>query len=427
MTDPLTRRAFLHGSAVAALASTHSLSAQAALPSAPGAADDEAYWRTVAEHYEVSRDFINLENAYYGIMSKPVSDEFKRNIDTLNRDNSRLLRQDFDRDGIEAIRVQLAQHLGVPADEIALTRGATESLQNLISNYKLLKQGDTILYGDLDYDAMQYAMNDLGERRGARVEVIRVPEPASRQAVLEVYEKALSANPRARLLLLTHISHRTGLVFPVEEITRMARRRGVDVILDVAQSWGQLDYRLPDLQADFIGGNLHKWIGAPLGLGFIHIRKERLADIGVHLGDRDYAAGDIRSRVHSGTLNAAAIMTIPKALRLHAQLGTAAKGARLCHLRDHWVRQARAIDKVQILTPDTPGMYGAVTSFRLQGVTTPAQNTALARRLMEQHGIFTVARHGPVGGSCIRVTPAVFTQPAQLDQLVLALRTIAAS
>jgi selenocysteine lyase/cysteine desulfurase len=427
MTDPLTRRAFLHGSAVAALASTHSLSAQAALPSAPGAADDEAYWRTVAEHYEVSRDFINLENAYYGIMSKPVSDEFKRNIDTLNRDNSRLLRQDFDRDGIEAIRVQLAQHLGVPADEIALTRGATESLQNLISNYKLLKQGDTILYGDLDYDAMQYAMNDLGERRGARVEVIRVPEPASRQAVLEVYEKALSANPRARLLLLTHISHRTGLVFPVEEITRMARRRGVDVILDVAQSWGQLDYRLPDLQADFIGGNLHKWIGAPLGLGFIHIRKERLADIGVHLGDRDYAAGDIRSRVHSGTLNAAAIMTIPKALRLHAQLGTAAKGARLRHLRDHWVRQARAIDKVQILTPDTPGMYGAVTSFRLQGVTTPAQNTALARRLMEQHGIFTVARHGPVGGSCIRVTPAVFTQPAQLDQLVLALRTIAAS
>ncbi len=91
------------------------------------------------------------------------------------------------------------------------------------------------------------------------------------------------------------------------------------------------------------------------------------------------------------------------------------------------MRQARAIDKVQILTPDTPGMYGAVTSFRLQGVTTPAQNTALARRLMEQHGIFTVARHGPVGGSCIRVTPAVFTQPAQLDQLVLALRTIAAS
>jgi selenocysteine lyase/cysteine desulfurase len=431
MPDLLNRRAFLRGSAVAALTTTSGLAAQAATtaaqPAAPAAADDEAYWREVAGHYDVSRDFINLENAYYGIMSRPVSDEFKRNIDVLNRDNSRLLRQEFDRDGIEAIRVQLARHLGVPADEIAITRGATESLQNLITNYQLLKPGDTILYGDLDYDAMQYAMNDLAERRGARVELVRIPEPATRQAVLDVYEKALAANPRARLLLLTHISHRTGLVFPVDEITRMARQRGVDVILDIAQSWGQLDYRLPDLQADFIGGNLHKWIGAPLGLGFIHIRKARLADIGVHMGDRDYAATDIRSRVHSGTLNAASIMTIPKALQLHAQIGTAAKGARLRHLRDYWVRQARAIDKIEILTPDTPGMYGAVTSFRLKGQTTPEQNSALCRRLMDQHGIFTVARHGPVGGSCIRVTPAVFTQPAQLDQLAVALKKIAAA
>jgi isopenicillin-N epimerase len=431
MPDLLNRRAFLRGSAAAALTATSGWAAQAATtaaqPAAPAAADDEAYWREVAGHYDVSRDFINLENAYYGIMSRPVSDEFKRNIDVLNRDNSRLLRQEFDRDGIEAIRVQLARHLGVPADEIAITRGATESLQNLITNYQLLKPGDTILYGDLDYDAMQYAMNDLAERRGARVELVRIPEPATRQAVLDVYEKALAANPRARLLLLTHISHRTGLVFPVDEITRMARRRGVDVILDIAQSWGQLDYRLSDLQADFIGGNLHKWIGAPLGLGFIHIRKARLADIGVHMGDRDYAATDICSRVHSGTLNAASIMTIPKALQLHAQIGTAAKGARLRHLRDYWVRQARAIDKIEILTPDTPGMYGAVTSFRLKGQTTPEQNSALCRRLMDQHGIFTVARHGPVGGSCIRVTPAVFTQPAQLDQLAVALKKIAAA
>jgi selenocysteine lyase/cysteine desulfurase len=426
MTDLLTRRAFLHGSAVAALTATHSLGAQAALPSAPAAADDEAWWRSVAAHYDVSRDFINLENAYYGIMSRPVADEFKRNIDALNRDNSRLLRQEFDRGGIEAIRVQLAQHLGVAADEIAITRGATESLQNLISNYKLLKAGDTILHADLDYDAMIYAMNDLAERHGARVSVVRIPEPATRLSVLDTYEQALRANPRTRLLLLTHISHRTGLVFPVEEITRMARQRGIDVILDVAQSWGQLDYRLPDLQADFIGGNLHKWIGAPLGLGFIYIRKTRLADIGVHLGDRDYAATDIRSRVHSGTLNAAGIMTIPKALQLHAQIGAAAKGARLRHLRDYWVRQARTIARVEILTPDTPGMYGAVTSFRLQGLTSPEQNTALARRLMEQHGIFTVVRHGPIGGSCIRVTPALFTQPAQLDKLAVALREIAA-
>jgi selenocysteine lyase/cysteine desulfurase len=429
MTDQLTRRAFLHSSAVAALAATQSTGAQAAvpgLPTTPASAGDEAYWRKVAQHYDVSADFTNLENAYYGIMSKPVSEDFKRNIDLLNRDNSRYLRREFDRDGIEAIRVQLAQHLGAPTDEIAITRGATESLQNLISNYKLLKPGDTILHADLDYDAMIYAINDLAERHEARVGIIRIPEPATRQSVLDAYEQALRDNPRARLLLLTHISHRTGLVFPVDEITRMAKQRDVDVILDIAQSWGQIDFRVSELQADFIGGNLHKWIGAPLGLGFIYVRKARLADIGVHLGDRDFAATDIRSRVHSGTLNAASIMTIPKALQMHARIGAAAKGARLRHLRDHWVAQARKIDKVEILTPDTPGMYGAVTSFRIKGVAAPEQNTALANRLMDQYKIFTVVRHGPVGGSCIRVTPALFTTTAQLDQLTAALRKIAA-
>ncbi len=436
MSTPITRRTFLHRSALgAAVAATAPVALGAEAPASPatGASagntarspQDETYWAGVARHYEVSRDFLNLENAYYGIMAKPVSDDFKRNIDLLNRENSRYLRREFDDAGIEAIRVQLAQHLGAPVDEIAITRGATESLQNLISNFTLLGKGDSVIYGDLDYDAMQYAMNDLAERHGASVAVVRVPEPASREAVLEVYEQAMRNNPRAKLLLLTQVSHRTGLVFPIAELVTMAKRRGIAVIVDVAQAWGQLDYRLPDLQADFVGGNLHKWIGAPLGLGFIYIRKERLQDIRVHLGDRDNPASDIRSRVHAGTLNSATIMTIPAALQFHNSIGTANKGARLRYLRDYWVEQLRYENNVQILTPDTPGMAGAVTSFRIKGKTTAEDNKAIVRRLMDQYGIFTVARHGQVGGSCIRVTPALFTKPADLDRLVGALRQIA--
>jgi selenocysteine lyase/cysteine desulfurase len=433
MSNTITRRAFLHrsalGAAVAASVAPASR-AQAALPDAPpagsGHIQDEGYWAGIAAHYEVSRDFLNLENSYYGIMAKPVLEDFKRNIDYLNLENSRYMRQEFDRDRVEAIRAQLARHMGVRVEEIALTRGATESLQNLIANYKPLKKGDGVMYGNLDYDSMMYAMDDLAARHGAQVAKVKIPEPATRQNVLDAYEQSLRANPRTRLLLLTHISHRTGLAIPVDEIVRMAKRRGVDVIVDVAQSWGQLDYRLPDLGADFVGGNLHKWIGAPLGLGFIYVRKERLADIGVHLGDRDYAADDIRARVHAGTLNSAAVMSIPAALAFHERIGTVNKGARLRYLRDHWVRQLRDHDAVQILTPDEAGMSGAVTAFRLRGKTSMDDNIALARRLMDKHGIFTVARVGPVGGSCIRVTPALFTRPADLDKLVAAIRETAA-
>lgn len=427
----ISRRTFLQGSMIAAgtVGATPPLHAQAQTPFIKAPAGpvaqvvrDEAYWREIRSHYDVSGDFINLENAYYGIMTRAVADDFKRHIDRLNRDNSYFLRREFDRQGMEAIRATLAQHLGVPTDEVALTRGATESLQNLISNYQLLKAGDTIMYGDLDYDSMQYAMNDLAARRGATVAMVTTPEPATRQGVLDAYEQALKAHPRTRLLLLTHISHRTGLVYPIAELVKMAKVRGVDVIVDVAQSWGQLDYQLPDLQADFVGGNLHKWIGAPLGLGFIYIRKERMSAIGVHLGNADYAPTDIRARVLAGTVNAAALMTIPDALRQHDAMSTRNKGARLRHLRDHWVAQLRGNGKVQILAPDD--MSGAVTSLRLAGKTSFTDNVALQKILIDQYGIFTVPRKGPAGGACLRVTPALFTTTAELDKFTTAIGKI---
>ena len=86
---------------------------------------------------------------------------------------------------------------------------------------------------------MQYAMNALKARRGVDVVRFDVPEPATRQAVLDAYARALEANPRTRLLLLTHVSHRTGLVMPVAEIARMARAKGIDTIVDAAHSWGR--------------------------------------------------------------------------------------------------------------------------------------------------------------------------------------------
>ncbi|MYN39799.1 aminotransferase class V-fold PLP-dependent enzyme [Duganella sp. FT109W] len=389
-----------------------------------GAPSSAADWEAIAQSYDIAGDIVNLENAYYGIMARPVAEDFKRNIDYLNRYNSYYLRRQFDRAGMEQLRELLATHTGVAAEELAITRGATESLQNLICNYCLLKRGDTIMYANLDYDAMQYAMNDLAQRSGAKVALVKIPEPVNRQAAIDVYELALRQHPRTRLLLLTHVNHRTGFVLPVVEIIKLAKARGVDVILDVAQSWGQLDYKLPDLGADFIGANLHKWVGAPLGTGFLYIRKERLADIGVERGDEDYPASDTRSRVHSGTFNAAALMTVPAALKLHDAIGVSNRGRRLRELRDYWVRQVRGLDGVQVLTPDDAGSYGAVTSFRLRGHTTFEQNAALVNRLVEQYRIFTVARKGPVGGACIRVTPGLFTRTADLDQLVAALRDL---
>jgi len=386
------------------------------------AADDPG----LGASYDVASDIVNVENAYYGIMARPVLDDYKRNLDYLNRHNSHYLRTRFDREHLAAIRAQLAAYAGVAPGEIAITRSAVEALQNLILNYRLLKEGDTVMICNLDYGTVMDAMRELARRRGAALVSVTIPEPATRRSVIDAYADALQRHPRTRLLLLTHVSHRTGLVLPVAEIARIARARGVDVVVDIAQSFGQLDFSIPDLDADFVGANLHKWIGAPLGLGFLYIRDGRLQDIDIDCGNTEHPPTDIRARVNAGTLNVAAVMTIPKALSFHARVPLAARAAHLRALRDYWVQKVRALPQVEVLTPDDAGMAGALTSFRLKGKTSFEDNVALARTLLDRYGIFTVARDGPVGGSCIRVTPSYFTTTAQLDRLVAAIRALAA-
>ncbi len=386
-------------------------------------AGDEGFWRTVARQYRVSPDFVNLENGYYGIMPEPVRRAYHRNVDRLNEQNSRLLRTAYKAEA-DRVRERVATVLGASAQEIALTRGGTEALQNLISGYNRLRPGDAVMYADLDYHSARYAMNWLRDRRGVSVERMVVPEPATRQAVLDAYATALRDHPKVKLLLLSHMNNRTGLVLPVREITAMARDRGVDVIVDAAHSWGQLDFTIGDLGADFAFFSLHKWMGAPLGSGFLYIRDGRLADIDPAFADETYPGDDIRSRVHSGTMDVAPILTVGTALDFHDALGAAVKQSRLRFLRDRWVHQVRDIPELEILTPEDPAMYGTMTAFRITGRVSEADNVAIAKDLLDRHRIFTVRRGGPARGDCVRVTPALFTSRDDVDLLAAALRDL---
>ena len=178
---------------------------------------------------------------------------------------------------------------------------------------------------------------------------------------------------------------------------------------------------------DFIGFNLHKWIGAPLGIGFMYVAKSRLADIDRAMGDEDWAPTDIRSRVHTDTYNFASVLALPGALALLQQIGPRAKALRLRHLRDYWVSRVRDFKGLEILTPDEPGMAAGITSFRLAGKGTAADNNAIVAQLRDQFGVFTVRRAGVAKGQCIRVSPAIYTSEADLDRLVQALRAVTAS
>jgi len=387
------------------------------------AAGNPADWSAVAAQYDVTSEVTQLENGNWGMMARSVQAAYERNLEMVNRSTSYYSRRGFGAD-MTPIRARVAANLGVGVDEIAFTRGATESLLTLVGGYNRLRPGDQVLYADLDYDSTQAGFRWLAQRRGVEPVTFALPEPATYQGLIDAYAAALAAHPRVKLMLLTHVGHRTGLVVPVAEIVALARAHGVDVIVDSAHAWGQLDFKLGDLGADFVGLTCQKWIGAPIGVGVLYIRRSRIADIDPAMG-AEGAGDDIGRRVHTGTSNFAGFLTVPQALDFHESIGAGAKERRLRQLRDRWAEALRDHGRIEILTPSDPRLTCAITSFRLRGQTSPEQNRALAADLLKRFNIFTVERSGAASGSCVRVTPALFTTEADIDRLIAALRTYA--
>jgi len=377
--------------------------------------------------YDVETGIHNLENGYWGVMPRVVAEEYVRQTLYVNRMNAIWARNALPggaclaAGGREA-RAAIARLAGCLPEEIAITPSGGHALETLIVNYRLLKPGEAVICCDLDYDAMIAAMEWLGTHKGAQVVKFAMPEPATTAAILGAYEDVLKRTPNARLLLVTQVSNRTGLITPVREIVAMARARGVDTIVDAAHGIACLDCHLDDLGADFVGWSLHKWTSAPLGTGAMYIRKSRLADIDVADDVRDADPLDITARVPTGTVNFAALLAIPTAVDFHFAVGAAAKERHLRGLRDRWVRAVRDAPHVEICVPDDPARYCAITSFRLTGMTTDASAQAVQRRLFERYRVHTIWRKGVAKGPVIRVTPGLYTTGADVDALAQALR-----
>ncbi|XHF35329.1 aminotransferase class V-fold PLP-dependent enzyme [Pseudomonas chlororaphis] len=385
-------------------------------------ARDEAFWQTFADRYDRHPGPVNLENGYFGRMSRTVVEEYQRNIELINNSNSIYVRQRFEQhDGLD-IRAQLAELIGVRAQSIAFTHNATAGLQSLIRNYNRLQLGDQVLICDLEYDTVKGAMRWLAKHRGVEVIEIDHAHPATFDSLLATYREAFIRYPKLKLMALTHVTHRTGLVMPVQAIAALAKEYGVDIILDGAHALGQIEFDLEALGIAFAGYNLHKWIGSPLTLGFLYIAPQRLADIDPDMGEMHFSAGDIRSRTPYSTPNIPALMTLPLVFEEHRSLGgAAAKGARVNYLRNLWVSAVRNLPGIEVMTPDDPRLYCGITSMRF---TRHADQQAMVERLLNDYNLFTVVRNGAACGPCIRVTPSLTTTAAEIQSLILALNEL---
>jgi len=409
-------------------------SAQLRLPELPAdsnpvaLAQDENFWAEVARYYDRTEGIVNLEHGFWGKMAHPVQDAYIDATRMVNAQNSFYARKQFNTDVAESVS-RVARALGVHDDEIVLTRNATESIHNLIRQYRGLTKGDAILYADIDYPSFGRAMHWLAGARDARPVKLALPPRADQEQIFTLYRDAFDKNPDLKLMLLMHVSNQNGLALPVARIAAEAKKRGIDIICDTAQSWGLLDYKVPSLNVDWAGFNLHKWIGAPVGVGALYIRRGSLHKIAPYPGDGD---GDddpendkIATRVHSGTTNFAAKLAVPQALDFHEAIGGANKEARLRYLRQLWTNEAESMPHIELLGGLDEASWTGMASFRLKGRNSEEEIRGLQLQLEQEFGVFTVVLTGLASGYCVRITPQVFTKPDDLAQLVDALKKLA--
>lgn len=391
-------------------------------------ATDEVYWQQHSLLYPRDPAFIQLENGYVGTQPLSVLQAWQQHQQQVNSQGALYLRQQWPQEEA-AIYQQLADFCGVQPDELLLTRNLGEGMHILLHGYPL-QPGDEVICATQDYDTVLASLRWLVAEKQVTVRPLQLPANSSEQALVQCYAETMT--PRTKLIVLSHLCHRHGQILPVAQISRMARKHGVDVMVDAAHSFAQLDYQLPDLEADFIATNLHKWFGAPLGTGLVFIRKTRLAEIRPLYGLPDSAnrpsmvpiSGPIPVSIQRlaapGTVAVPALLNIGDALAFQRAIDPAQKEQRLRYLTQYWLTRAQLIPHLQIITPLDPAQSCAIAAFTLAGHS--ADDVVAA--LWQQARIFAVSRQFNQL-AIVRITVQLFTQPAELDQLIATLQQIA--
>jgi selenocysteine lyase/cysteine desulfurase len=373
-------------------------------------ARDERFWAPVQQAFTVNRAIINLNNA--GVSPSPamVQDAMKRHLDFSNEAPVHTMWRVLE-PLRETVRVGLARMFGCDAEEIAITRNATEGLQICQMGFDL-RPGDEVVTSTHDYPHTISTWRQRERRDGIVLKQVELPVPAEDgDEVVRIFERAVT--PRTRLLLVSHVSWVTGQVLPVRDVVRMARARGIPVIVDGAHGFAHFPFTQRDLECDYYAASLHKWLFAPHGTGMLYVRRDKIPELWPLQASDEARRADIRKFEDIGTHPAANALAVAEAMTFTNAIGIANKAARLVYLRDRWANALRRHPRVRLHTSLRPGQAYAVAMMQVEGI----EAGKLYEELWTKHRIITSpTKWGGVEG--IRVTPSVYTTLDEIDQFV---------
>ncbi|HLO79858.1 MAG TPA: aminotransferase class V-fold PLP-dependent enzyme [Chitinophagaceae bacterium] len=415
------KRTFIKSAALTAVGASFGLDALASLfeakknLSSEALAADDAFWKQIRDQYLLKPDYINLENGYYNFVPKPILDKYLQHIRDVNYQGSYYMRT-VQFDNKKRIAARLAKIAGCDADELIITRNTTESLDMIIGG-RSWSAGDEAVMAIQDYGAMLDMFEQISKRYGVVLKKISVPNiPVSDAEIVSVYEQAIT--PKTKLLMVCHMVNITGQILPVKKICDMAHSKGVDVMVDGAHAFAHFQYNIRDLNCDYYGTSLHKWLSVPLGAGFLYVKKGKAGNIWPLLGDGNKDMNDINRLNHTGTHPCATDLAIEDAIDYYNMIGAERKEARLKWLQQYWTSKVSTIPNIVLNTP--PDRACGIANVGIKGIK-PAD---MAKRLLDEHRVFTVAIDYANVQGC-RIAPNLYTTTAELDEFVAALKKMA--
>lgn len=376
-------------------------------------AGDEEFWASIRKGYKLKPAFINLENGYYNFLPEQTLEKFINHVREINFQGSYYMRT-VQFDNKKSMAVKLAAVAGCSPDELIITRNTTESLDMIIGGIDW-KQGDEAVMAEQDYGAMLEMFNQISKRYGVIKKVVSVPNhPKSDDEIVNLYASAITE--KTKLLMVCHMINITGQILPIRKICDMAHQKGVQVMVDGAHSFAHFKFTIPELNCDYFGSSLHKWLSVPLGAGLLYVRKEKIGNVWPLLAEGERKPDDISRLNHIGTHPAHTDLTIADAIDFYNIIGVERKEARLRFLQNYWTSKVRDLPNVILNTPADPARSCGIANVGLKSM----KPSDLGDILFSKYTIYTAPIDGAGVHGC-RITPNVYTTTADLDVLVKAL------
>lgn len=384
--------------------------------SADDVAMDEDFWFEIQRAFTVDRTLVNFNNGGVSPSPRVVQEAMRRYLEYSNGAPVYNMWRILDPQ-IENVRRRLALAFGCDTEEIAITRNASEALETCQLGLDL-KAGDEVLTTNQDYPRMLTTWRQRAKREGIVLKQVSFPlPPESPDQLVEIFEKNIT--PRTRVIHFCHITNLSGQIFPVKRICKLARERGIEAIVDGAHAFAHFPFKHADLDCDYYGTSLHKWLLAPFGTGFLYVRKAKIPALWSLMASEEGNRGNIRKFEEIGTHPSANALAINEALNFHEGIGAERKAARLRYLFHSWAKRLEVNSKVKILTSFDPQQSCGLALVNIAGI----DPVALSNHLFNEYRIITTPiKHAEFEG--LRVTPNVYTTMREVEMFVQAMEKV---